>query len=241
MKIRIALATYNRPIITDICLNNLSTFRSTDVELIIYDDASTAYDQAYLESYSDKVIRFPTTSGITQSRTRALRDFLDTEYDLLYLTDNDTVHDPNFLNIIRESFILNDQYPLSLYNTHWHRNNLVDEDDRYYYSKRIPGISHCYTREIAKEIVDKFYENPDLTHSYGWDDNFISAIGRTCRFTKISYVEHFARDRYEGGMHARVTGTGIESRIDFERDRASNPTPYLQLIRQQVIDYILGP
>lgn len=249
MKILIALATYNRPYITTVCLDNLSKMRSHDVKLVTYDDGSTAYDHDYIKQFSDEVIRFQTTRGITRSRAKAFRDFVHryTEFDLLYLTDNDTVHDPVFTDILRKCFQQDDQIPLSLYNTRWHNSNefsfwdgyenIIGEDETYFYSKLIPGVSHCYTREMAQAMVDRLNHSPDLEHNHGWDIHFTNALGKTNRFTKISYLEHFARDRYEGGMHIKMTA----SPDDFEINRADNPTPYLQSIRQQVIDHIIGP
>ena len=73
-------------------------------KLAIYDDASTSYDEDFLNQYSKDVLRFRITGGIERSRARSFRDFLyiHTDYDLFYMTDNDTIHDPNFLNTLRK-------------------------------------------------------------------------------------------------------------------------------------------
>lgn len=106
MRIIIALATHNRPIITELCLQNLQSVRDPNTKLVVYDDNSDAYSLDYLKSLSDEVNRFNVRQGIERSRAQAFRDFLTkyTEYDLLYLTDNDAIHDPGFIAILKEIF-----------------------------------------------------------------------------------------------------------------------------------------
>ena len=105
LKIFIALSTFNRKTVTSLCLENLKKIVEKDNYslLSIYDDASTSYDIEYLKKFSDNVLRFPKNGGIERSRARSVRDFIYIyeNYDLFYMTDNDTIHDPNFLNILR--------------------------------------------------------------------------------------------------------------------------------------------
>ena len=95
MKILLALSTYNRPIITELCLKNLQQVRSDQVKLVVYDDASTAYSKDFLQGYSDEVVRFNRNGGIERSRAKAIRDFVYRylDFDLIYFTDNDAIHD----------------------------------------------------------------------------------------------------------------------------------------------------
>jgi tetratricopeptide (TPR) repeat protein len=66
-------------------------------------------------------------------------------------------------------------------------------------------------------------------------------IGLPFKIPMTSYVEHFARDRFESGMHSANSGIALESALkDFERDKALNPSEYLIEIRPQVIQKILG-
>ena len=59
MKLLIALATYNRPGITAVCLENLQLIRDpARVRLVVYDDASVAYSARYLSTLTDEVVRF---------------------------------------------------------------------------------------------------------------------------------------------------------------------------------------
>ena len=106
MKILIALSTFNRIEITEMCLKNLSSVRSDDIKLVVYDDNSTTYNIATGSVYCDEIVRFPKNIGIDSSRARAMRDFVYRfkEYDLLYFTDNDSIHDPDFVNVLINLF-----------------------------------------------------------------------------------------------------------------------------------------
>jgi hypothetical protein len=247
MKVLIAVATYNRPLITGICLENLSGFRSPDVRLVAYDDASTAYDKAYLSGFCDEVVRFPSNGGIARSRARALRDFIYryTDFDLLYLTDSDTVHDAQFLSVARSVFATQtvDETPmaLSLFNSRFHSapENILGETPELYFTRTIPGASVCYDRRIAATVAEALDRIPELESAPGWDWNYMRVLGRPSILSRVSYVEHFARDRDEGGMHNKSSGLGDAGLADFETDRAVNPTPWLAEIRPRIIERLL--
>jgi hypothetical protein len=77
VRILVAVATYNQPRITELCLKNLSVICSKgNAELTIYDDCSTDYGAAELAEYSPMVVVFPRRVGIEISRARAFRDFV---------------------------------------------------------------------------------------------------------------------------------------------------------------------
>lgn len=248
MKILIALATYNRPVITQLCLQNLQLVRSEDVKVVVYDDASTSYTKEYLLKFADDVVRFERNGGIERSRAKSIRDFVYRyiDFDLIYFTDNDAIHDPKFIEVIRSVSAWQrnrpEVLPFSLYNTLFHNRseNLISESGMFVVLKTIPGISQCYTREMAEIIVDVLNRSADFESTYGWDYIYTMVLGRPCLNTKVSFVEHFARDKHEAGMHSANSGTGPDALIDFERDRALNPTPYLIEIRDETIGKILS-
>ncbi|MBU3593081.1 glycosyltransferase [Polynucleobacter sp. 71A-WALBACH] len=247
MKILIALATYNRPITTDLCLKNLQSVRDDQTKLVIYDDDSGAYSSEYLSEFADEVVRFAMRGGIEKSRARAFRDFLNkyTDCDLLYLTDNDAIHDPSFVDLLRGIFNGqqqhgNEVYPVGLFNSVFHQSRLMAENEQFFLYETCPGISMCYTREMVKLIVDYLDKEPAAETAYGWDMIWPKTLNRPFLVPKNSYVEHFARDRFEAGMHSNNSGISPDALLDFERDRAMNPTDYLVEARPFVIKAILG-
>jgi glycosyltransferase involved in cell wall biosynthesis len=250
MKILIALSTYNRPIITQLCLENLQAVRSDKTKLIVYDDASTAYDKDFLLNYADEVVRFEYNVSIRYSRGRAIRDFVSKylDYDLIYFTDNDTIHDPSFIDIIETIMDSQNSFPeprpFGLFHSkfHYDNENIISETDQFVFQKTMPGVSHGYTREMAEIIVNALTSDPDTenTPHLNWDLIYPSVLNRPCLLPKKSYLEHFARDRFESGIHSNYSGLGPEAMADFERDRALNPTDFLVNIRDSIINKILG-
>jgi len=246
MKILIALSTYNRPYVTQLCLENLQQVRSENVKLAIYDDASTEYDYQYLSNYADDVTRFDTNMGISYSRATAIRDFVFKYLgiNVVYFTDNDTMHDPQFIEIIKTLIKYQEdnqqQMPFSLYNTVFHT-DIVSQTDTYNIQNTIAGVSQGYTRPLAERLVSALNTVDGLDKQFGWDYLYPQLLSTSCMVTKTSYVEHFARDRFESGMHSTNSGTaGADALADFERDRAVNPSEYLVSIRDATINKILG-
>ncbi|MBT8518728.1 methyltransferase domain-containing protein [Polynucleobacter paneuropaeus] len=247
-RILIALSTFNRPIITEICLESISSFRSKDIRLVIYDDASSKYDRPFLEHYADEVVRFERNGGIERSRAKSFRDFRYrfTDYDLLYLTDNDTLHDPEAMEILLKTYqdlqANNSVMPISLFNSsnHMSESNIIDRHKQGSIIKTLPGVSQCYDRSMVEVIVDGLNQSAELESKHGWDWDWPALLKSHFFVTKHSYLEHFCRDRDDGGMHAPYSGLGFTAKYDFEHDRAINPTDYLIARRDSVIDQILG-
>lgn len=247
MKILISLATFDRPIVTDLCLKNIQGVRNNDTKLVIYDDHSEAYSLEYLGRFSDEVVRFGVRGGIERSRAQAFRDFLFkyTDYDLLYLTDNDTIHDPVFADLLRGIFVGQEEhggeiYPVGLFNSVFHQSRLMAENEMFFLYETCPGVSMCFTRNMVKVIVDYLDQEPAAESTYGWDMTWPQVLKKPFLLPKNSYVEHFARDRFEAGMHSNNSGISPAALLDFERDRALNPTEYLVNIRPYIIKEILG-
>ena len=71
---------------------------------------------------------------------------------------------------------------------------------------------------------------------YGFDYYWPASLGVPFLQTKTSYLEHFARDKNEKGLHSSFSGNPMD---DFDRDRALSPTSYLKKIRKDVINKIL--
>ena len=247
-KIIIALATFNRKKVTELCLANLKEILNTDTDsrLVIYDDASSIYDESFLKKYSNDVLRFRITGGIERSRARAFRDFehIYLDYDLLYITDNDTIHDPYFLNILRDLYTVSSvtyekPLPIGLFNSVFHsqNENIIKDEGETSLRKTCPGVSQCYDRKMVKTILDFLNKNPIYETAYGFDYFWPAQLRTPFLQTNISYLEHFARDKYEVGIHS--TNNKKNPKEDFERDRALNPTKYLSDIREQIIETIL--
>ena len=80
-------------------------------------------------------------------------------------------------------------------------------------------------------------ENPVYETLYGFDYHWPASLGIPFLQTKTSYLEHFARDKNEKGLHSSFSDENPMK--DFDRDRALFPTKYLQEIRDKIIKKIL--
>ena len=245
LKILVAVATWNRRNTTRLCLENLQEVRGPNVAVMIYDDSSSTYDTKFLEPYCDGLLRFRLHGGIERSRARAFRDFVHRylDFDILYLTDNDTIHDPTFINVLNEFFVEQEHYPCShpvgLFRSTFHENAIEQQFENFVVSKTCPGVSQAYNREMAEKIVRLLDKNPLMETVYGWDYHWPRAIKQPFLISSNSYLEHFARDLNEGGLHSKVTGMTQEDFLrDFQRDRSLYPTNNLIKLTNQALGNI---
>jgi hypothetical protein len=247
LKILISVATWNRPNITRLCLENLQDFRGQNAAVMIYDDASSAYDASFLDPYCDGLLRFRLHGGIERSRARAFRDFVHrySEFDVLYLTDNDTIHDPIFIDILNEFFAEQREYPFAhpvgLFRSVFHESAIEQQFDKFMVSKTCPGVSQAYNREMAEKIVQLLDTNPMMETVYGWDFHWPAVLDRPFLISNQSYVEHLARDLSEGGIHCPNNGQTKDSFLaDFQRDRALAPTESLKRITAHTLEKLFS-
>lgn len=224
MKIWISLATYNRKKITEIVLKQLAVHKE-DSFLHVSNDHSTEYDNNYLTSLGANLVETPPSKmGIHHLRCWELSQFLKTDYDLCYFTDNDAYHDPAYVSKLKELYSRY-KLPTSLYNTRWHFNQTIRQDGDVIIRRSIPGISQLYDRNMAEKIVKALaqFGKPD----YAWDYRFIEYLQTQTVTSNFSYIEHFG----VGGIHN-------QSLTDFERDRAHNPTMFLQEHRTPIMNLL---
>ena len=217
------MAASNRHKITEIVLKQLQAHKS-DSFLHVSNDHSTEYTDNDLRPYCDQIEKPVAKMGIHQLRIWELQQFLKTDYELCYFTDNDALHDPGYVNRLKDLY---NRYklPVSIYNTRWHFNSTIRNDGDVVIRRTMPGISQLYDREMAQTILNKI-DIPSI--NYAWDYIFMDALKTDNVTSNISYVEHFGI----GGIHNPGS--------DFERDRAHAPTMYLNQQRQQIIDYLLN-
>ena len=80
--------------------------------------------------------------------------------------------------------------------------------------------------QIVKRMLDFINKNPTYETLYGFDYHWPASLNVPFLQTRTSYLEHFARDKEEKGLHS--TYTIDDPKSDFDRDRAILPTSYLQ-------------
>jgi glycosyltransferase involved in cell wall biosynthesis len=231
MKLLIIVTTFNRRSITELSLAQTFRFKR-GASVLVYDDHSTEYDLNWISQFADGVERAQQSMGIAKLRAQQFRDFLRSDHDLLYFTDNDVIHDPAYVSRLRRLYSLPTEMklPVSLFNSsfHNHSENILKEIQDVQIRKTAPGVSQLYDREMVDQIVLGLQRSPELDGRYGWDYHLPALLQRPWIQSTTSYLEHFGA----GGMHAP------DSEDAFERDRALNPTPFLSDIRDKVIHYL---
>jgi glycosyltransferase involved in cell wall biosynthesis len=231
MKLQIVVSTWNRREITELSLRQTSRFKA-DADLIVYDDYSTEYDLDWLRRIAGDVRQAPRKLGIAALRAYQFREFLRSDAELVYFTDNDVLHDPTFVFRLRRMYDLIPavKLPVCLYNSSFHSapENSLKETREVEIRKTAPGISQLYDRSMAERIVAGLVEKPGLEGLYGWDYHLPMILQLPWIQTRTSYLEHFGA----GGMHNSAGDEGLE------RDRALNPTPYLVHARESVVRWL---
>ena len=217
--IGIYVATYDRKKITKFSLKNLISVKQS-AHLFIYDDHSKEYGLDFLLNFTDNIKVSEKNIGIAKIRYKQILHFYNSNLKYCYLIDNDTIHDTEFLDILINLSIQYDKI-VSLYNSksHW---SIKEEYEDAYLKYTAGGISIFFNKRIAFDILTMFsnYYNDRLS----WDWNLSYKFNEFI-YPKQSYVEH-------------IGGIGMNSKNDFYRDIAINPTQYLINERQKFLEVI---
>lgn len=230
MKIRVDVTCYNRKKITELCLLNLKKY-NPNIHLRIYDDNSEDYNHEWLCPKGDSIRSYDMSTleygwqHIHLIRSKAFYEFLNEDFDFLYLTDNDALHDPNWLT---EATSLYNHFklPVCLYISSYMYNHSP------YYKAQVDlknsiirgvtgGISMFLSRSHVNDIVQRLNGNMIKDQ---WDCQVWNMLGNKFMIPKNSMVEHFGKD----GLHHK----------DFNSEYAINPSIYLKNIKKHVIDYL---
>ena len=213
MKILIDVPCYNRKEVTEICLKQMFDTKGPNAFIRTFNDHSEEFDNDFLEPYSDAgVIKFPEKSNIQAIRSYGFRTFLETDYDFLYMTDNDAFVDPEWINRL-VSMYENTKLPCSIFNSKY-------VPQAYGYIQQLDilvkpgftGISEFFHRTHVEKIVQFMDQHGDFKDT--WDCVVWSILGNKFSVSATSYTEHFG----VAGMHHKT----------WDSERALNPTVYLQ-------------
>jgi peptidylprolyl isomerase len=225
--ILICVSVFNRKKITQLSLLQTMRYKTPHCRLQVYNDHSTEYDNSFLEPYADEVIRLPDKMGIHKLRRHQLRQFLRTNFDLLYFTDNDVIHDPQYIKVMEALYETGqEKLPVCLYNTAFHNfeGNILYKGQGIALKKTAPGVSMLFDRTMAERIMSMWDRAGNAHDIIGWDFRVIAYLGLPWLTSEESYLEHYGA----AGIHSP----------DFETDRAENPTPYLKETRENVLRHL---
>jgi len=222
--ILISIPVFNRKKVTRLSLAQTKRYKTPSCFVQVYNDHSDEYDNTFLTPYSDEVIQLPDKKGINALRWHQFTCFLDTDFDFIYMTDSDVIHDPGFisaLDILYESG--KGKLPICLFNSAFHMEPriILYRKNGVMLKGTAPGVSMFYDRTMVERIVSilKKRHNNEV-----WDFAAVKYLGLPWITPETSYLEHYGT----GGIH----------NMDNERDRAINPTEYLRERRERILKYL---
>jgi hypothetical protein len=228
-RILISVPAFNRMKITQLCLSQIQRYKTSNCFLQVYNDHSTEYGNGFLLNYADEAIQMPHRMGIHNLRLHQLRKFLESDFDFIYLTDNDVIHDPGFIRMLVFLYELGEkQLPVCIYNTlhHMQPGVILFQNNFILLKRKSPGVSMFFDRKMVETIIEILDSAGEYQADFSWDYRVIAYLDRPVITSATSYLEHF--------------GAGGINNTDFEKDRALNPTNYLKEKRGEIINYLIG-
>jgi len=225
----IVVTTHNRAKITALSLENLDKTKR-QAGLWVLDDHSTEYDLDFLRvaaPTAERIERREKKLGIDYQRFHCQLEAFQTRYKYIYHTDNDAIHDPDWITRLYQIHNAYKNAPICLYNTVFHIRNTISVGEALAIATRkfCPGISFFYPQAMLEPKADQIKQLLEAPLRTNWDFYFGHFLNSPTVTSLMSYVEHFGA----GGIHNN----------DYDRDRAYSPTPYLFLQRQKIIDYLV--
>ena len=226
-KILIIISAFNRKKITALSLRQTNRYKTHHCHVRVYNDHSSEYDNAFLKHYADEVIQLPNKMGIDKLRWYQFRKFLETDFDFLYLTDNDVIHDPYYLDMLDQLYEKGKRkLPVSLFNNIYmlQPRLLVYYKNGVFIKTSAPGASMFFGRKMVETIMSISDGIGDKLDYLPWDNKAVACLRLPWITPEISCLEHFGA----GGLNSD----------NYERERAINPTEYLQESRGRILQYL---
>jgi hypothetical protein len=224
LTVLIVVPVFNRKRITQLSLAQTKRYKTSSCRLQVYNDHSTEFDNSFLLPYADEVIQLPVKMGIHKLRQYQLAKFLETDFDLIYMTDNDVIHDSRYVTVLLALYEMgNRKLPVCLYNTEFsgHESNILYKRNGIMIKKAAHGVSMLYDRKMAEKIVSMMNKAGHAHDIISWDLRAVSYLDLPWIAPEMSYLEHYGAD-------------GVNN-DDYERDRALSPTPYLEKRRESIL------
>jgi len=232
MKIRIDVPCYNRKNITELVLSQLYKHKHNNCDIRIYNDKSDEYDNSLLEQWGD-VINYEMPKkqdrwkNIHTIRYNAYLDFLNEDYDFLYMTDNDAFHDPSYMNILLDLFNKT-KLPVCGYKSKFmsgfspqYRKDINKNEKYHIINNTNGGISIFLSKEHVENLMTKYNKKTIM-----WDCDTWKHLGNKYVLSKHSILDHYGKN----GLHNK----------DWNFEYALNPTKYLSKLRPNIIKYLEG-
>lgn len=200
MKIIMMISTYNRKEILEKSISSLKKVKKLEeVEIEIYDDKSSEYDEQYLKekiTFAKKITVRNENLKADRNMYTMYKDFLKTDGDYLLQVDSDMIYNEDFLSIIQKITKLKEKAIYSLYNSTLHDffQNIEEKyiDKIEFGRKRdIGGACVLFSREIIEEIINniKIKKQDFTSYDYKWS-RYLNSKNIPIYVSRISFIQH---------------------------------------------------
>ncbi len=183
------ICTYNRKEILQRSISSLKNVDCLDsVDIIIFDDCSTEYDEKYLRDlipFVSQIIVQPRNFGADKNTSDMYEFFCTSEYDWLFNADSDLIYSKDIVNKINEYKDTCNGF-MTFFNCINHRD--VGEKSGFVLKDEVGAAGCLLNKDIVKFILDKI-----KYRTTGFDVNFSRLLiqsGHDLICTKQSYVQH---------------------------------------------------
>lgn len=200
MKIIMMISTYNRKEILEKSISSLKKVKKLEeVEIEIYDDKSSEYDEHYLKekiSFAKKITIRNENLKADRNMYTMYKDFLKTDGDYLLQVDSDMIYNEEFLTIIQKITKLKEKAVYSLYNSILHDffQNIEEKYiDKIEFGRKIDigGACVLFSREIIEEIINdiKIKKQDFTSYDYKWS-RYLNSKNIPIYVSRISFIQH---------------------------------------------------
>lgn len=204
-EILIVVSTCNRTDLTALTLTSVKAHKSAASEVLILDDASAAYDEAWLRKWGFQVQRRARTLGVGPAAKARYEQFLATEFRYLCALDNDILVCAKFDLLLLDLWHRVASEALTVV-TGYHsvtQTTLAAHED-YVEVDVAGGACHFIDRPTASRILNKM----EAEWPHNWD-HVISRAYEKKFAPACSFVEHLGI--YGSGVNGLSVDTAVNS------------------------------
>jgi glycosyltransferase involved in cell wall biosynthesis len=207
LDVTVAITTFNRGEYLEKMRRSLR--ETTDLEtahIRVYDDCSTDYDKAYLQTMfpdAKSIMRSKRNVGCDENLLRAMEHFLTTNDDVILIADSDIIFNPEWLVFLRQHFLLTDGI-MSLYNSCLHPplEHLTLNGTPFERKEAIGAAGTVMSRSIVQIIARSLGKAAHIDWKFS---DILQTRGARLLVSQRSYVQHI-------GIHGK---NNLGVRTDF--------------------------
>lgn len=233
-KLMVGICTYNRKDILEYASRSFSNIDEIEnVDVRIYDDCSTEYDEVYLRQkypMASEIVVNEKNVGANFNTRKLLTDFVKSENDYLFIADSDLVFNKDILfHIERGIDELESKKKLvifSLFNAQTHP--IIEKfSEDFVIKKDVGSAGTVISKEAVKIFINEnYYEKSPFD---GFYCNILREKGAQIFCSKKSYVQHIGIIGQNSFLDC------VDMGIDFKIDTINNAEAIIDVMQKAFV------